>query len=563
MRNCHSAAWLTVWVSMGLFACSDGSDGKQSGGGSGANTGGAKSNGGMTVGGTTVGTSGGGTAAKGGNVGGGTMSGGKTTGGMMVSGGTTTTGGTSSAGGATGGTQATGGTVGGAAGTGAQGGTTPSGGATGGSVVSQGAPLKPRMIALTDISTYETDDWESMTRLIIHADMYEIEGLMLSNGYSLPQTTNPDFIKIIRGVIDAYEKDLPNLLKRSNQVGHATDENKQEIGYWPSPAYLRERTMFGSMRSGISALGATNDSDGSKLIIKLADEVDDPRPIWVTVWGAGNTLAQSIWRVKQDRTPEQLKDFLRKVRIYTITDQDRGAGGSTHGWMRTTAGADLLFIWDECAWHAHNGTGKSNWGQYTTHIQGHGALGGQYPRYAAGVEGDTPSFLYITPTGLNDPDFPNQASWGGTFKHSGNNLWQGASSCGSNFGRFYPAAFNNFAARMDWAKDGAGNRNPIIVLDGEKGVSVLKKSPKAGSQVTLDASKTTDPDGNNLKFNWWIQADAGSYSGKVNIAGSSSNTATVDIPADSAGKNFHVVCEVTDDGTHNLSAYRRIIFEPN
>lgn len=557
MRTHYFDSLLIAILSLFLGACSEGSDGSTQQGGRSTSTGGSTGKGGTPV------------------TGGVTMSGGQTQkGGSNLSGGTTSSGGQVVTGGATGKGGANGGSVlmggntlsaGGTSVTGglaANGGLAVNGGAAGGSTMTTGDSLKPRMIALTDISTYETDDWESMTRLIVHADLYEIEGLMLSNGYSLPQTVNPDFIKIIQGVIDAYEKDLPNLLKRSSQVGHVTDENRQAIGYWPSPKYLRERTMFGSMRSGVSALGATSDSDGSKLIIKLADE-DDPRPIWVTVWGAGNTLAQAIWRVKQDRTPEQLKAFLRKVRIYTITDQDRGAGGSTHGWMRTTAGADLLFIWDECAWKAHNGTGRSNWGQYTTHIQGHGALGAQYPKYAAGVEGDTPSFLYITPTGLNDPDFPNQASWGGTFKESGNNLWQPAGSCGSYFGRFYPAAFNNFAARMDWAKDGAGNRNPIIVLDGDKGVGVLKKTPKAGTQVTLDASKSTDPDGNNLKFNWWTQTDAGTYSGKVNVANSSANTVTVDIPADAAGKSFHVICEVTDDGTHSLSAYRRVIFEPN
>lgn len=35
--------------------------------------------------------------------------------------------------------------------------------------------------------------------------------------------------------------------------------------------------------------------------------------------------------------------------------------------MRAEAGADLLFIWDECAWKLHNGTGKGNWGEYQTH----------------------------------------------------------------------------------------------------------------------------------------------------------------------------------------------------
>ena len=432
------------------------------------------------------------------------------------------------------------------------------------------AKLKPRVVVLTDISTWETDDHESMIRFLVHADMFEIEALILSTGYSidtLNDSTKSGFINLIHGAVDAYEKDLPNLMKRSNQVGHEFDDARQEIGYWPSAQYLRDRTMTGSRNRGKHFIGDDNDSAGSNLIIKLADENDD-RPIWVTVWGGGNTVAQSIYRIKKDRTAEQFKAFLRKIRVYTITDQDRTYTGkeplsySSHGLIRQQTGSDLLFIWDECAWKAHNGTGKSNWNQYATHIQGHGNLGSQYPKYKYGVEGDTPSFLFVMPTGLNNPEDPSQCSWGGTFSGDANNLWRESNSCRSFFDRFYPEAFNNFAARMDWAKDGAGNRNPVIVLDGDDGICVLTKTPKQGTTVTLDASKTFDPDGDNLKFNWWIQSDAGTYSGNVNISNSSSSIATVNVPSDSARKSFHVICEVIDDGTHNLSDYRRIIFKP-
>jgi len=432
------------------------------------------------------------------------------------------------------------------------------------------AKLKPRLVVLTDISTWETDDHESLIRLLVHADMFEIEALILSTGYSidtLNDSTKSGFINLIHGAVDAYEKDLPNLMKRSNQVGHELDDSRQEIGYWPSAQYLRDRTMTGSRNRGKQFIGDDNDSLGSNRIIELINE-DDDRPVWVTVWGGGNTVAQSIYRVKKDRTVEEFKSFLHKIRVYTITDQDRTYTGaeplsySSHGWMRSEAGSDLLFIWDECAWKAHNGTGKSNWDQYEAHIQDHGNLGSQYPKYKYGVEGDTPSFLFVTPTGLNNPEDPSQCSWGGTFNVDANNLWRESNSCRSFFDRFYPAAFNNFAARMDWAKDGAGNRNPVIILDGDDGISILMKIPKQGTKVTLDASKTYDPDGDNLKFNWWIQSDTGTYPGNVNISNSSSSISTVNVPSESSGKSFHVICEVIDDGSHNLSDYRRIIFGP-
>ena len=69
---------------------------------------------------------------------------------------------------------------------------------------SYAAPLKPRMIVLTDISpaNHESDDMESMIRLLVHADLFEIEGLVATTGWSYSQAstdsldlihlTNPD-----------------------------------------------------------------------------------------------------------------------------------------------------------------------------------------------------------------------------------------------------------------------------------------------------------------------------------------------------------------------------------
>ena len=127
---------------------------------------------------------------------------------------------------------------------------------------------------------------------------------------------------------------------------------------------------------------------------------------------------------------------------------------------------------------------------------------------------------------------------------------------------FYAATFNNFAARMDWAKEGMGNRNPIVIINDDKGTEILTKKPKQGTKVTLDASSSYDPDGDILVFKWWVLSEAGTYSQNINISKSNTSSATVDVPSNSAGKSFHVICEVIDDGTHNLTSYRRIIFEP-
>ena len=421
-----------------------------------------------------------------------------------------------------------------------------------------GAELKPRIIVLTDIApiTVEPDDMESMIRLMAHADLFEIEGLVATTGWS--NSGGKERPDLINDVIAAYEKDVPNLKKRSGQEGFRADEGRQEIGYWPSPEYLRSRTVTGSNKMGFKFIGKDNKNAGSDLIIKMADEKDE-RPIWVGVWGGANTLAQAIWQVQQERTPEQLKAFLQKVRVYTITDQDRPQGGnaslyagSSHQWMRREFEKDLKFMWDESAWTFQNSTGSRNWAKYAEEIQGHGVLGTMYPKYKYGVEGDTPSYLYVWPNGLNDPEHPEFGGWGGMFERGvgpdkETTAWVNQSGTKANpiakkyETKFYPAIFNNFAARMAWAKDGKGNRNPEVVVNGDSSVLTSLKVTAAGGTVTLDAAGTKDPDGDKLTFSWWVMTEAGTYEKEVAIKGADTSKAVVEVPA-GAGERVFMWC---------------------
>jgi hypothetical protein len=240
--------------------------------------------------------------------------------------------------------------------------------------------------------------------------------------------------------------------------------------------------------------------------------------------------------------------------------------------MRREFADDLLFLWDECAWKFQNHAGIVHWSEYEALIQNHSNLGSLYPKYKWGVEGDTPSFLYLMPVGLSDPEVPGQGGWGGFFE-SGQGpdnatvAWvnqQGSANatCTKYQKQLYPATFNDFAARMAWAQDGKGNRNPIVAIKDDRSLAILTNTSTAGTTVTLNASKSTDPDGDKLSFKWWILPEAGTYRSKIAIANADTNTATLIIPSDAAGKSFDVICEVTDDGTPSLTSYRRIIFRP-
>ena len=116
---------------------------------------------------------------------------------------------------------------------------------------------------------------------------------------------------------------------------------------------------------------------------------------------------------------------------------------------------------------------------------------------------------------------------------------------------------NDFAARADWCVKSfeEANHPPVVQLEKE-----LDIAAKAGDKIQLSANGTSDPDGDELSFYWWQYEEADTYPGNVIIENSNTSEASFTVPADAEkGQSIHMVCEVKDNGTPQLTRYQRVI----
>lgn len=412
---------------------------------------------------------------------------------------------------------------------------------------------KPRVINTTDLGA-DPDDEQSLVRQLVCANEFDIEGLIVSTGCWKKSQSNT---QMLDKIIDAYGKCVENL-------------NVHAEGF-PTVEYLRSISVMGQTGYGMSDVGNGKDSPGSELIIAAVDK-DDPRPVWIGAWGGANNLAQAIWKVRATRSKEELAEFLSKIRVFDILGQD-DAGA----WIAKNF-PEVFYI---RATKVYGWQPPKNGEYQKEHIQSHGPLGSVYPDTKWATEGDTPAFMHIYPNGLNDPDRIDQGGWGGRFSFKKKTsiksmsavkgeeraydpyLMYGNTADGAEAIKRWSKGYNNdFQARMDWSitsEYSEANHHPVAVVNGDSTREVLEVSSAAGGNVTLNATGSTDPDGDVLSYRWSFYEAPSSYSGNVAVKDATSPNSMVSLPADASGKEIHVILEVSDNGDPNLYAYRRVI----
>jgi hypothetical protein len=317
------------------------------------------------------------------------------------------------------------------------------------------AAERPRLLVLTDIGG-DPDDQQSLIRLMVYTNEFEIEGLVASASGTIGElkesVTRPD---LIREIVTAYGQVRPNLLR------HATG--------WPTAPELLARIKSGNPRRGRDFVGEGHATEGSRWIVERIDAGTPERPLHISIWGGQTDLAQALATVRQARGVAGFAAFARKFRVFDINDQDRIAA-----WMRGEF-PGLHYILAS----AHAGSDKRTGtyrGMYLTgdesltsrdwieeNVRRRGPLGALYPTktwtapnpHACLKEGDTPSWFFFLPAGGNSPNDPTLPGWGGQYRREPDGWYRDFPSINGedsrhSVSRWRPDFQRDFARRMAW-----------------------------------------------------------------------------------------------------------------
>lgn len=438
-----------------------------------------------------------------------------------------------------------------------------------------------------------------MVRFLLYANEWDVEGIVTSSSQYHWQGHKWAGDDWLDPYLDAYAKVYPNL--KTHDPG------------FPAPDYLRSRVALGNVKSEGDM---KEETPGSKLIVKVLLDKSDERPIWLQAWGGPNTIARALKTIEEEH-PERMADVAEKIRFFFIWEQDETYQKYIRPhWEKyeiPTIICDqfwaIAYEWNKVLPEDKQAYFKSEW-MKSNILQDHGPLCALYKAHVPGShglsgdtdfepgdfrsEGDSPAFLHVIPTGLRSAEAPGYGGWGGRYKNVRGNVWldpvpdpdfrypEGRWYTQSAWGRKYmrdkypkdrdrmreyfkpmarwsDAIQNDFASRADWCVKSydEANHPPVVALGHPND---LRARPR--ENVNLSAAGTSDPDGDVLKYRWWHYREAGTYDGNVVIRDAKNQSASLVLPDNiDQGETIHVICEVTDSGTPQITRYHRAIIE--
>ena len=482
-------------------------------------------------------------------------------------------------------------------------------------ILSCGAGIDPssnkpyRTIITTD---GEIDDVDTFIRMLLYSNEFKIEGLIYSSSMwhykgdekGTKFISHMEMTRKIYGertnlrwpgttwmdpLLKAYEEVYPNLIL------HSTD--------YPQPEYLKSIVRIGNIDFEGEMEKVTEGSEFIKE--KLMDETTEP--IYLQAWGGTNTIARALKSIEEENRKkdnwEEIKEKInRKAIIYTILDQD-----DTYQTYISKAWPDILvyynsnqfwsfaYFWQRSVpkeYHPYfEGEFMSNiilnngplLKQYYSWGDGQKQAGdpehyegdisrlednqfGKFGQYDFLSEGDSPAFLQLVNTGLENTEHPDYGGWGGRFVESKDhpNTYIDAEDYNpftekmdSDFpqARWAKDMQMDFAARAEWCVksfEEANHAPKIAIREGNH------HAIKLGEEINLTLL-SKDMDGDEVEFVAYPYSEVGDGAAIVSVNGSNLRL-TLPESAEN-GDEYHIIVEGQDNGNIPLKGYQRIILK--
>ncbi|MCC7375225.1 MAG: DUF1593 domain-containing protein [Verrucomicrobiales bacterium] len=432
---------------------------------------------------------------------------------------------------------------------------------TGPPVIPSPVRAKRRVIIETDAGG-DPDDEQSLIRFLLYANAWDVTGIIANRPQARDgENINParTGLAIVQRLLDAYAACWTNLV--SNDPAY------------PDPAVLRQKAVA----------GYDDTEAGVQCLIEAADAAD-PRPIWYSDWGsdrgsATNNLRRALDRILQTRGAEAYATFKSRFRLVS------GDHFGPHTYQRPPAFPLWVDTWrpemDGKRWYHRFSALTARAGGFDVVrdvLKDHGPLGALYPNNTTHPqkEGDTLSFLYYVPTGMDSPESPGWGGWGGRlgprpipfetpvdalkrfegryFWANQADTWKGTTHRDNTLLRWAEDLQNDFRARLDWCVQprSTANHHPVPVSLPPQRINLVPGESRKVSAIW------TDPDGEVLDYEWIHYDEAGTWHGDLKWSATGPEL-TVEAPRVEHLETVHFVLRVRDRGKPPLARYHRLV----
>ena len=408
---------------------------------------------------------------------------------------------------------------------------------------------RPRVMVETDAGG-DPDDEQSMVRFLLYTNEFDVAGIIVNRVLARDgENLNPERtgLGIVRRLLRAYAECFERLREHDDR--------------YPSAESLQRCTVSGAAES----------DDGVRLVIKAVDS-DDARPLWFLNWGTDHgsepsALRRALDRVMAERDAAGYREFKSRLRL----SGDDQFGEHTYNVAPPFPRWENPFrpeLDRKRCYHRFSAiTATAGGFDVERDVRtGHGPLGALYPVNTTHrqKEGDSMSFLYLVPTGMNDPHFPDRGSWAGRYGRRldvgernyfhANQVddWRGSRHRENSLARWAVDLQNDFRARLDWCVQSRAlaNHPPQVILAGNQ-----ERHVQPGQEIVFDLSDSVDPDGDTLQFHWELYPPPAAI-----VAFPDSNESRLHwVVPQLEVESLHVVCTVRDSGSPPLARYARWI----